>query len=264
MNAMQEQNHSDPFFTIIVVVIDLEHLMAKTLDSIVSQTHQDFEIVVIEAREYHRIGHVLQSYPEHRIQLYSDYQDNMGKIMSNALKKAKGKYVHYLFSGDTYLSKYHLQQVRDLIDQNQDPEYLYSAYLRKIEGEFPSASFRKMTPGLLSKGEMACTFQSIWFLRSAIEKYGGIRSEYRYRPLFALMCNMVLNHARSIFCPKVLTDYELRMWSTRKVTLFFLESFFILHKKFGWKSSLFWWFSQDQIQLIKLLLRYLKKVFWET
>lgn len=261
---MQEQNHQAPFFTIIVIVMDLEHLLARTLDSIVFQTFQDFEILVIEAKEFHRIGHILQSYPEYSISLHSDFREGYGEVMAEALKKAKGKYVHFLLTGDTYLSKFHLKIVHDLIQKDSEPEFVYSAYLKKNPDENPSAICKKMSLTLLKKGEMPSVFQSIWLLRSAIDQYGGISPKYHQRAIFALVCDMVKQNAKMSYCPKVLTDYEVRTWSTKRIALFFWDTFQILKRKFGLKSTLFWWTSQDQIQVLKIVFRYLKKAFWEA
>lgn len=100
-----------PFFSIIVVAYNAEQLIGKTIESILQQDFQDYEIVVKDACSTDK---TLENVPrDERIRVYSTKDKGIYDGMNEAIGYAKGKYCTFLNCGDMFHSSDVLQRVYD-------------------------------------------------------------------------------------------------------------------------------------------------------
>ncbi|WP_096156439.1 glycosyltransferase family 2 protein [Bacillus sp. FJAT-45066] len=93
---------SRPMFSILIPVYNVEKFLSQCIDSILEQTYQNFEVVLINDGSTDSSGFICSKYAEadKRIKVFN--QENQGLLMSrrNAISKATGEYLLFLDSDD--------------------------------------------------------------------------------------------------------------------------------------------------------------------
>ncbi len=108
-----------PKFSVIVPVYNVEEYLAQCLDSLLNQTYQDFELVVVDdvskdsslqiAREY------AQKHPRIRL-VEHEVNKGLGGARNTGIEKAEGEYLIFLDSDD-YLREDSLELIHQQITQ---------------------------------------------------------------------------------------------------------------------------------------------------
>lgn len=100
---------ASPAVSVILPVYNYEKYVGEALDSIVSQTLEDIEIIIIDDASTDKSWEVCRKYAVHdpRIQLFRN-EENMGVSWSRnfGLEKATGKYVAFLDADDIFLDTF--------------------------------------------------------------------------------------------------------------------------------------------------------------
>lgn len=111
---------SKPFFSIVMPVYGVEKHLCKAIDSVLNQTFQDFEIILVD-----------DCSPDKSPQICDEYAEKYGNVkvihleknggLSNARnvgqKYAGGKYILFMDSDD-YVDDYLFEKVRQSLDEN--------------------------------------------------------------------------------------------------------------------------------------------------
>ena len=146
-----------PIITIIVPVYNTEQYLTKCLDSIVSQTFTDFEVLLIDDGSTDGSGKICERYSRFDNRFITIHQLNQGLWASrnNGLQQARGKYIAFVDSDD-YIHPQMLELLYEAIRQS-DYDFSMARYQAVVENElvgFP----RIVSPALreLSKKEAVC------------------------------------------------------------------------------------------------------------
>lgn len=118
---MTEQPPQKPLISVIIPAYNVSEFIGETLDSVFSQTFQNFEVIVIndgspDTRELER---VLQSFPSKLIYIK---QENQGAAAARnaGLLAARGDLVAFLDADDTWLPLFLEKQLELLKSNNAD------------------------------------------------------------------------------------------------------------------------------------------------
>ena len=86
-----------PTFSIILSTYNRAHLVDRTLRSVLAQTYQDFEIIVVDDASTDETAAVVTSFDDERI-IYIRHEKNGGVAVANntAIRQAKGEYICFL------------------------------------------------------------------------------------------------------------------------------------------------------------------------
>ncbi|HEY6504867.1 MAG TPA: glycosyltransferase family A protein [Chitinophagaceae bacterium] len=95
-------NHTQPFFSVIVPTYNRAHLIGKTLDTVLGQTFQDFEIVIVDNKSTDNTVEVLKPYlADQRITLYVQKENyERSSSRNKGMELARGRYLTFLDSDD--------------------------------------------------------------------------------------------------------------------------------------------------------------------
>lgn len=109
-----------PKITVLLTVYNRESI-SKTIESILSQTYQDFELLIIDNASTDKTQYIIKSYSDKRIRLYIN-EKNMGQTYSlnRGLALARGEYIARIDADDICLPK-RLEIQADFLDKN--PEF---------------------------------------------------------------------------------------------------------------------------------------------
>lgn len=118
-----------PFFSIIIPAYNLENYIAAALQSVLVQTFQDFEIIIVDDGSSDETVSIIQSFHDPRIRLVSQVNGGVSRARNAGMKKAVGAYIAFL-DGDDYWYPEHLELAADFF--NRHPEILAYAnrYMR--------------------------------------------------------------------------------------------------------------------------------------
>ena len=249
-----------PLVSIVVILKDFFHLANLTLQSIVNQSETDYEIIVIETASTKRDLVMLKPFSD-KITIMQHSNDKTDTTLMNmGVKLAKGQYIHFFFSGDTYVSKYVISYLKELINNNR-PDLICCAFLRRDQISPPETvnfSFE-----YFKRGKIPMHIQSCWFLKDTIDNLEGFDSNYKIKAGFDLICRIFLKEDKKvIFSNRVLTDYQFKKRSSKIFLFRSWESIKIIYSNFGLVKTFFWWLIHDHFRMLKLLLVSIQKAFW--
>ncbi len=254
----------DPFFSIIVLVRDMPHLLTLTIKSILNQTFNRYEIIVIEVGQKKQVLDQLSSFHGKIHQMYSSEKKDLCSLLNHGVHFSNGKYIHFLYSGDVYLSSFSLQDLFDFFVQQSSLDFVSSLFLRKNEGSKPDAFSFPVEEKVLKKGQIFGILQSFLFSKDFLQKIKGFDERYTHRPLLSFFC-FIFSKKKPSFAlfKKVFFDYELRKTDPKSMFFYTRDTFLILYRYFGFFTSIFWFFSKERGDFIKLLLHSVKKIFYK-
>src|SRR4051812_48333219 len=88
--------------SVIIPCYNYGHLIAETIDSIIAQTYQDFQIIVINDGSTDNTEEVVLKYADNdsRINYYKYPNSGLGTSRNRGIEKAIGDYIQFLDADD--------------------------------------------------------------------------------------------------------------------------------------------------------------------
>lgn len=116
-----------PFFSVIIPTYNRADTVCKAIDSVLKQTMQDFELLVIDDGSQDNTGKDLEMYRD-KIRYY--YKENGGgsSARNYAVRRAIGRYISFLDSDDTWLPN-RLEEISEYFEKNTE----YAAVITDME-----------------------------------------------------------------------------------------------------------------------------------
>ncbi|HEY4124800.1 MAG TPA: glycosyltransferase family A protein, partial [Rhizomicrobium sp.] len=105
-----------PIFSVVIPVFNRAHLLERALSSVLNQSFQDFEIIVVDDGSKDDPERVVQAIADSRIRFVR--QENMGggAARNTGIDLAQGRYIAFLDSDDQFLP-HHLKAVKAMLDR---------------------------------------------------------------------------------------------------------------------------------------------------
>jgi glycosyltransferase involved in cell wall biosynthesis len=159
-------NKSSLKISIIIPSYNRAHKITKTIDSVVSQSYENWELIIVDDGSTDNTKEVVSSFKDERIKYI--YQDNAerGAARNKGVKNATGKYVFFLDSDDILYPR-HLQHAKDNLVHLNYPEFFHIRYEEDYgtkKQQAPELYNRTVLKKTLIQNQFACQF----FLRKEI------------------------------------------------------------------------------------------------
>ena len=90
--------------SIVIPTFNSAGVLGKALDSLVSQTFKDWEVLIMDGASTDNTIAIAQSYNDDRIRVYSEPDNGIYDAMNKGIKKAKGEWLYFLGSDDYLLA----------------------------------------------------------------------------------------------------------------------------------------------------------------
>ena len=87
-------------FSIIVPTYNRAHLISSTLDSILSQTYTDFELLIIDDGSTDNTEEVVQKYLSDKVLYFKKTNGERSAARNYGTSKARGEYLNWIDSDD--------------------------------------------------------------------------------------------------------------------------------------------------------------------
>ena len=109
-----------PFFTIIIPTYNRAHIIKRPIDSIISQSFDDWELIIVDDGSTDDTKAVVDTYRDSRIKYVWQENQERSAARNHGISLAKGEWICFQDSDDEYLPE-HLRILHDGIIQF--PEY---------------------------------------------------------------------------------------------------------------------------------------------
>jgi len=111
-----------PLVSVIMPSYNYEEYISEAIESVLEQTFDDFELIIIDDASKDNSKKIIQSFDKKNIKIRSFFhKENQGlaKTVNECIKKAKGKYISY-FSSDDIWSKEKLEKQLEILEKDED------------------------------------------------------------------------------------------------------------------------------------------------
>jgi glycosyltransferase involved in cell wall biosynthesis len=163
-------------FSIVTINFNNAAGLKKTIDSVVCQSFQNFEYIIIDGASSDYSIDVIKEYKEKISSYISEPDQGVYDAMNKGWKKSTGNYILFLNSGDVFADNEVLGNVSKLIDLSAD--IIYGCHLwGSKEGERwnPKKDFKLRE--ILNHTPIS--HQATFIKKSQLEKVGGFKSNYK-------------------------------------------------------------------------------------
>lgn len=181
--------------TVIVPVYNVENYLSRCVDSIISQTYKNFEILLIDDGSTDKSGEICDSFTDDRVKVIHQLNGGVSVARNNGLEHASGEWITFVDSDDFI----HPDMIGTLLNmcRNYDSPVSRCGFVRGTDTLFPAETvsekirkweFRELysSPGRKYRG---CVCGAL-FHRSLIEylhfPIGRAISEDEYAAFFSM------------------------------------------------------------------------------
>ncbi len=124
-----------PYFSVIIPTYNRANFIEKTIESVLNQTYQNFEIIVVDDGSTDNTLGVLEQYKNNnKIHVHHQKNAERGAARNKGISLAKGEYVIFLDSDDLFLEHY-LELLFKKIKQNNNPNFIATNYNIRVVGK---------------------------------------------------------------------------------------------------------------------------------
>src|SRR5690606_30655868 len=124
---------SKPFFSIVIPLYNKEKHILSTINTVLAQTFQDFEIVVVNDGSKDNSAKLVNEIQDPRVRLISQNNSGVSAARNTGIKEASGGYIALLDADDLWL-ECHLENIHTLIKKFPDYGLYACAYKIRVEG----------------------------------------------------------------------------------------------------------------------------------
>ncbi|MCD5380379.1 glycosyltransferase [Candidatus Gracilibacteria bacterium] len=122
------------FISIIVATYNSESTVQDTIDSLLSQTYTNFEVIVQDGESSDDTINIVRSYKDNRLKLFVEKDNGIYDAMNKGIHNATGDIIGILNSDDFYADNEVLQDVVQLFDsENIEAVYADLRYVQPID-----------------------------------------------------------------------------------------------------------------------------------
>jgi glycosyltransferase involved in cell wall biosynthesis len=119
--------NNEILLSIIVPTYNREKLIARTIESILSQSSTNFELIIIDDGSIDSTELVVSNYLSERVHYYKIENGERGRARNEGSKHAKGKYLNW-FDSDDILLNFHVEEIEKAINKFNYPEIITLEY----------------------------------------------------------------------------------------------------------------------------------------
>jgi len=158
--------------------------VAKSVLSVLDQTHKNFELIVIDDGSVDGSFKVLSSFDDQRIKVFSQPHSGVSRARNNGISNVKGEYIAFLDSDDTWEASF-LERMVTSLELNPDAALAYCGWQnlgvdgRQGEPFIPPDYETPEKPELL-------LMENRWPIHAALTRSEFIRKAGGFNPRFAI------------------------------------------------------------------------------
>jgi glycosyltransferase involved in cell wall biosynthesis len=234
-----------PTVSVIMPSYNHQAYIHEAIESVLKQSFDDFELIIIDDASKDRSKEIIQAYEEKDDRIWAIYhRENQGiaKTVNEGLERAEGKFIA-LFSSDDLWRENKLKKQLEILEKKEDLIVWSEALVIDARGNFTGETFTQMHRAIkrkksgyifeeLLKGNYICG-QSAIFKRESVENI-RFDEELKYLNDYKFFLDLARKY-EFYFIPEPLVFYRIHRENT------------ILKDRLGWRI--------DSIKLDESLLK---------
>ncbi len=159
-----------PAFTIITVCLNIASTIRRTCESIVNQTFQDFQWIVVDGASTDGTLNILKEYSSRINILISEPDKGIYNAMNKGIKHATGEYINFMNGGDEFYDNMVLENV--ILNTAFKGDIIYGDEYKIKNGEsYMFKNWETITEDILFN-RFGIAHQSSFTKTSILKKYG--------------------------------------------------------------------------------------------
>jgi glycosyltransferase involved in cell wall biosynthesis len=242
--------------SVIITCFNKEKYITETVKSVLSQTHENFEIIIINDGSTDNSSNVIKKIKDERLKLYEFENAGENAARNKAMKLVKGKFVAFLDGDDVWHSSKIEKQLKLMKDGNfdmcfcnyetiDDSSQINHSFFKV---EFPNYSYENLTKKILMGNVILGSASSVIVKKNIIDKIGFFDETLKWGGDWEYWARIVYSTEKIAFLNEKLTNLrfgieqvqsslnmEKRRIDTISILNIFLKNYALNNKK---KSSL--------------------------
>ena len=133
--------------SVIVAIYNIEQYLVKCIESLINQTYDNLEIILMDDGSTDASGEICDEYAkmDKRIKVVHQKNQGLSVVRNNGIKMATGKYV-ILVDGDDFVERKYVERLFRQLDKN-DADIAVCGYKTEPDGRV------EYVPSIVMSGE---------------------------------------------------------------------------------------------------------------
>lgn len=193
--------------SIITATYNSAKTLSDTLDSILRQTHQDYEVIIQDGLSTDSTLDIAHNYEQRfggKLRIFSEKDNGLYDAMNRGISHATGDVVGILNSDDFYNDERVLERINEAFIQNDiDCTYANLVYVNHDDTSQVVRRWKgsQYTPGAFVRGWHPA-HPTFYVKRECLSKYGAFDTAFAVSADFELMLRLIEKHQlRSRYLP---------------------------------------------------------------
>jgi glycosyltransferase involved in cell wall biosynthesis len=133
-----------PFFSIIIPTYNSDATLSNSLDSIICQKFNDFEILIMDGLSTDNTLKTVEEYNDSRIRIYSEKDKGIYDAMNKGILQARGEWLYFMGSDDELYDENVLFDIAAFIKSYDKLEFIYGNVVLKKHGTIYDGKFDRI------------------------------------------------------------------------------------------------------------------------
>lgn len=172
-------------FSVIIPTYNVSKKVSQALDSILGQTHNDYEVIIVDGASTDNTLEVIKNYRENfgrRLRWKSEADKGIYDAMNKGIDLARGEWLYFMGSDDSLYSNDVFEKISKEVRKN-DLDVIYGSVMWGNTGKVYDGRF-----SLFKLMRKNICHQAIFFKRSVFQRFG--KYDLKYRVLADYVFNM--------------------------------------------------------------------------
>ncbi|MCL1467395.1 glycosyltransferase [Argonema galeatum] len=190
---------NSPLVSVIIAVKNGERYLARAIESVLAQTYENYEIIVVDGQSIDNTEKIAKSFQQ--VRYVRQTGEGIADAYNQGIDASRGEFIAFLSHDDTWTTNKLSSQVNYLI---QHPEIQYTVAKVKFfleEGHSIPPGFR---PELLSGDSVGCIMETLVVRKPLFAAIGKLNPEFIVAEDVDWFCRAKDNNVTMAVMPEVL------------------------------------------------------------
>lgn len=133
-------------FSVIVAVYNIEKYIKRCIDSLIKQTFDDYEIIIVNDGSTDSSLDIVNSYSDKRIKIFNKKNEGLSSARNKGIKEAQGEYCVFI-DGDDFVDEDYLEKFAEALHNDKCIDIVMSGFTRVRKQQ----KYRYEYSGLINK-----------------------------------------------------------------------------------------------------------------
>jgi glycosyltransferase involved in cell wall biosynthesis len=197
------------FVSVIVPAFNAEQYIEECINSVIAQTYQNIEIIVINDGSIDQTRHKVEQLHNDKIRLFNINNSGAAGARNYGIEQAKGEWIAFLDADDIWLPEKLETQLQYCKGANwSHTDFFYTGYV--YEDKTLGSSLTKKYGGNIFEALLQDNFvgtSDVIVKKAIVQKLGGFDPQYRYLEDWDLWLKIAADH-EICYCDKPLSLYR--------------------------------------------------------